>query len=110
MLHHDLNALKVGITGLAVRGPDRMAQHRRQGWELVCTYPLGTGADAAWAEAQVIAAWRAAGYPPGVDPERMPQAGWTETVSMALVDVPAARRQMEAILAEERRRRARAAA
>jgi hypothetical protein len=107
VLHHDLNALKLGITG---EGTGRVHEHRQQGWELVCTYALATAADAAWVEAQVIAAWRAAGYPPGVDRAAMPQTGWTETVSQAHVDVPAARRQLEAVLADERRRRARAAA
>lgn len=105
-LYSELIALKVGIT----TGEDRLAAHRQQGWQLVVTYPPPTAADAAYVEAQVIEGWRAAGWPQAVEAEQMPQGGCTETVSMAHMDAPTARRQMEAALAAERLRSARAAA
>lgn len=81
--HDGHGALKVGITNDRI---ERLIAHERQGWSLVDFWSFDTGADARYVEVAVLEAW--GNYAYGVVEDDMPQAGYTETVS--LDDVSAA--------------------
>jgi DNA-directed RNA polymerase subunit RPC12/RpoP len=78
LFRHDKHrALKVGITNDRI---ERLIQHEREGWSLVDMWSFDVGADARYIESAVLTAWEAYEY--GVAEEDMPQAGYTETVSL----------------------------
>jgi formylmethanofuran dehydrogenase subunit E len=75
--HDDLHALKIGITNQTT---DRLTKHERFGWTLVDLWFHDVGEDARLVEQAVLASWK--NYDPPVGAEDMPQAGYTETVSL----------------------------
>ncbi|MEU6621970.1 GIY-YIG nuclease family protein [Streptomyces litmocidini] len=84
LMQHPLhNAVKVGIGGTAGRN-ERVAQHRRSGWELVQHWPFATGVEAHAVEQAVLRHLREAGHAPHLSRDIMPN-GWTETFNAALV-------------------------
>jgi hypothetical protein len=85
MAHPVFQALKIGVGNV---GNDRVGWHQRDGWELLALVGTGTGDAARAFERSVLVAWRAAGYPYGVDKAEMPRKGYTETAP----DSPDARR------------------
>ncbi len=80
-----LGAVKVGVAGI---GSTRVATHGRHGWGLVATWDFASGGEALTVERDVLDRWHLDGLPLGfVRPSDMPQTGWTETTSLALVDI-----------------------
>lgn len=83
----DFYSLKVGITSGSSR-VDRIAEHRRHGWNLVEKWTTLTGKDAAEIEAEILNWWRYdLNAPPSVHPTEMPSGGWTETIALIYVEV-----------------------
>ena len=75
--HDGHGALKVGITNDRI---ERLIQHEREGWSLVDMWSFDVGADARYVEVAVLDSW--SDYEYGVTEDEMPQAGYTETVSL----------------------------
>jgi hypothetical protein len=85
--HADLGAVKVGVS--EPRG-SRIAQHRRRGWDLVAAFQVRTGRAAFAIEREILQWWRAKlSLPVHVKSPEMPQGGYTETVAMNRIDLPA---------------------
>lgn len=79
-------AAKVGITN--TRGA-RLKLHSSHGWEAVAVVPM-PGMRAAAIEADILDWWRTdLGLPPYLSRVEMPQGGWTETVDLDAIDIPA---------------------
>jgi hypothetical protein len=79
-------AAKVGIGDMA---GSRLAQHRREGWQLVAAFQVAAKAAVA-IEHKVLRRWRhGLGLPSYLKREQMPQGGWTETVAAGRVDLAA---------------------
>jgi hypothetical protein len=78
-----LQVLKVGICGASEQN-GRLAEHGRQGWQLLHKRSFSRGSDARRVEKAVIDRWRQAGWPFVLD-RGLAYDGYTETVSMSLV-------------------------
>lgn len=76
--HQALRAVKIGITKV---GSKRLDQHRARGWTVVKTVKL-PGQRARALEHAVLNRWKNLALPYGVRPADMPQAGFTETISL----------------------------
>lgn len=84
--HAGLGAAKVGIADTA---GSRLAQHRRQGWQILAVFRVSAQSAAA-IETDILKWWRGAlGLPSYLTRAHMPQGGWTETVAAARVDLAA---------------------
>ena len=86
IVHDELEAVKVGIAG---RESPRVANHERLGWSVVRVWHLATGRAAHDVEQSLLDIWAVSGVPRGASADDMPIGGWTETASLAAVDVPA---------------------
>lgn len=86
--HGALGAAKVGVA-LEVNGvAKRLREHERAGWEVHATWgTLESLTHALDVERVVLNRWRADGLPPHVAQNDMPQDGYTETVSLAAIDL-----------------------
>lgn len=87
LLRHDgYNAIKVGISSDA-SAYDRTGHHAQHGWEVIETWAIGSGAQAADIERAVLRWWRDdLGAPIALGSDDMPQGGWTETAALFYVD------------------------
>ena len=84
--HAELGAAKVGI---ADTSGSRLAQHRREGWQIQAVFQVNAKSAAA-IETDVLKWWRGAlGLPSYLTRAQMPQGGWTETVAAARIDLAA---------------------
>ncbi|WP_158706256.1 MULTISPECIES: hypothetical protein [Streptomyces] len=77
-----MDALKVGITSKFSK-TDRIQAHIRRGWDVGIVIPFAYGTQARQAERALIGLLRACGATETLQPERMPQGGYTETVAFA---------------------------
>ncbi|HET9970347.1 MAG TPA: hypothetical protein VFQ68_19090 [Streptosporangiaceae bacterium] len=85
--HAAYGAAKIGVADTA---GSRLAQHRRQGWEIVAAFQVKTASAAIAIETEVLRYWRGPlGLPPCLKAGQMPQGGYTETVALSGID-PAA--------------------
>jgi hypothetical protein len=76
--HAKLAAAKVGIADTSGL---RLAQHRREGWQILAVFRVSAKSAAA-IETDVLKWWRGAlGLPSYLTRDHMPQGGWTETVA-----------------------------
>ena len=101
--HAAFQAAKVGVSDAA---GERIAVHRRAGWQLLAAFQVAAGAAAA-IEADVLSWWRRdLGLPPYLTRAQMPHNGWTETVAAGRIDLAAtAARLCELALRPASRRR-----
>lgn len=84
--HPPLGAAKVGISDTA---GSRLAEHRREGWQLLAAFRVAADAAAA-IEADVLSWWRDnLRLPPYLGRDQMPQGGWTETAAAGAIDLAA---------------------
>lgn len=84
--HAAYGAAKVGI---AKASGDRLAQHRRTGWQILAIFQV-TAKTAVAIEADILRWWRGElGLPSHLTHSQMPQGGWTETVAMSKVGLAA---------------------
>lgn len=84
--HPALGAVKVGVSDAA---GERIAVHRRAGWQLIAAFQVAADAAAA-IEDDVLSWWRRdLGLPPYLTRDQMPQDGWTETVAASRIDLAA---------------------
>jgi hypothetical protein len=82
--HADLRALKIGVTNVDT---NRLRDHKREGWRVVAQL-FCSGEDAYEAEQAILRWWREElGAEAFLAAGDMPQGGWSETVSMGVVDV-----------------------
>jgi hypothetical protein len=80
----DSPAAKVGIADMS---GSRLAQHRRNGWQILAVFQVSAKSAAA-IETNVLKWWRVAlGLPSYLTPSQMPQGGWTETVAASRIDL-----------------------
>lgn len=90
--HQALGAAKVGIGNTRGR---RLKEHQAGGWEVHAVVQV-PGAIAETIEASVLGWWRTSlGLPPFLSAREMPQGGWTETVDLDAIDLPATIRQIK---------------
>jgi len=95
MRHDALEAYKVGIRNLTSR---RLERHVRNGWYLVEEWQFNDGSVPPKVEVGILGWWRGdLEAPVACTPEQMPQAGYTETVSMAHVSEEATRSMVLAL-------------
>jgi hypothetical protein len=87
LITHDAYcAAKVGIADMA---GSRLAQHRREGWQILAVFQVSAKSAAA-IETDVLKWWRGElGLPSYLTCNQMPQGGWTETVAASRVDLAA---------------------
>jgi hypothetical protein len=84
--HPALGAVKVGVSDA---DGERIAAHRRAGWQLAAAFRV-TARAAAVIEAGVLDWWRRGlGLPAYLSREQMPQGGWTETAAAGSIDLAA---------------------
>jgi hypothetical protein len=84
--HAAYGAAKVGIADMS---GSRLAEHRREGWQIVAVFQV-TAKAAIAIETDVLRWWRGElGLPSFLGRGQMPQGGWTETVAAAAVDLAA---------------------
>jgi hypothetical protein len=84
--HAGYGAAKIGIGDIA---GSRLAQHRREGWQLLAAFQVAAKAAVA-IEHKVLRRWRHdLGLPSYLKREQMPQGGWTETVAAGRIDLVA---------------------
>ena len=84
--HAKLGAAKVGIADMSGL---RLAQHRREGWQILAVFQVSAKSAAA-IETDVLKWWRGAlGLPSYLTRDHMPQGGWTETVAAGRVNLAA---------------------
>lgn len=84
--HAKLGAAKVGIADTSGL---RLAQHRREGWQILAVFQVSAKSATA-IETDVLKWWRGAlGLPSYLTRDHMPQGGWTETVAAGSVDLAA---------------------
>ena len=77
-------AAKVGIADTSGL---RLAQHRREGWQILAVFQVSAKSATA-IETDVLKWWRGAlGLPSYLTRDHMPQGGWTETVAAGSVDL-----------------------
>jgi hypothetical protein len=89
--HATYGAAKIGVSDIA---GSRLAQHRRQGWQLVAAFQVPATAAVA-IETDVLRWWRGPlGLPPFLDRGQMPQGGWTETAATSSIDLTATVRRI----------------
>ena len=82
--HARLAAAKVGIADMS---GSRLAQHRRNGWNILAVFQVSAKSAAA-IETNVLRWWRVAlGLPSYLTRNQMPQGGWTETVAASRIDL-----------------------
>ncbi len=87
MSNTDYQAAKVGVTTTASR-TDRLDRHTQEGWQLIQTWDVATGADAEDIETSILRWWRDdLEAPEAMTPDDMPQGGYTETAPLVLVDL-----------------------
>ncbi len=93
-------SLKIGITATNSVA-DRLAHHRRLGWEVESTWQARDGFLAEEIEQKIIKYWRKIlGAPPSVRKEDMPQGGYTETASLLYVEIEETQSLVESMLEE----------
>ncbi len=81
-----LGAAKVGIADMS---GSRLAEHRREGWQILAAFQV-TAKAAIAIETDVLSWWRGElGLPSFLRRDQMPQGGWTETVAAGRVDLAA---------------------
>ena len=86
IIHGKLAAAKVGIADTSAL---RLAQHGREGWQILAVFQVSAKSAAA-IETDVLKWWRGAlGLPSYLTRDHMPQGGWTETVAAGRVDLAA---------------------
>ena len=84
--HAKLGAAKVGIADMSGL---RLAQHRREGWQILAVFQVSAQSAAA-IETDVLKWWRGAlGLPSYLTRDHMPQGGWTETVAAGRINLAA---------------------
>lgn len=84
--HAGYGAAKIGIGDMA---GSRLAQHRREGWQILAAFQVAAKAAVA-IEHKVLRRWRHdLGLPSYLKREQMPQGGWTETVAAGRIDLAA---------------------
>jgi hypothetical protein len=84
--HAAYGAAKVGV---ADTSGSRLAEHRREGWQIVAVFQV-TAKAAIAIETDVLRWWRGEmGLPSYLRRDQMPQGGWTETVAAGSVDLAA---------------------
>lgn len=84
--HPEYDATKVGIMN---EGTNRLAIHKRYGWQVVATVHV-PGKTAMAIEDAILIWWRnGLGLPAYLGPAEMPQGGWTETVVTCEIDMAA---------------------
>jgi len=84
--HAKLAAAKVGVADTSGL---RLAQHRREGWQILAVFQVSAKSAVA-IETDVLKWWRGAlGLPSYLTRNQMPQGGWTETVAAGRVDLAA---------------------
>lgn len=82
-----LAAAKIGISSVS-SSTDRIASHTRNGWHLVKIWTANSHRVARQVELSIIAWWRhELQAPVYVDPLKMPQGGYTETVALQHVTI-----------------------
>ncbi|MFE7530997.1 hypothetical protein ACFU7Y_35600 [Kitasatospora sp. NPDC057542] len=87
--HRELGAHKIGITGVNAR-TDRLAVHRRHGWEVIQVLHCDSGAEAYLVEQAALRRLRNdLGLGQCLTAADMPQRGETETVDAAAISLPA---------------------
>ncbi|GAA2500420.1 hypothetical protein GCM10010406_41150 [Streptomyces thermolineatus] len=94
-VHQKLGAAKIGIAKVGSR---RLDQHRARGWTVVGTFKL-PGWHARAVEHAVLTTWKDLALPYGVKPADMPQAGFTETVSLKTHNLEAVQHDLARALA-----------
>lgn len=84
--HPVYHAAKVGIANTL---GDRLSLHRKQGWQ-VLTVERVAGESAIAIEKEILRWWRIdLGLPKYLSKNEMPHRGWTETVDLDAIDIPA---------------------
>lgn len=84
--HAALGAAKIGVSDAL---GSRIAEHRREGWQLLAAFQVAAYAACA-IEDDVLRWWRGdLGLPPFLRRDQMPRGGWTETVATGRVDLAA---------------------
>ena len=84
--HAAFGAVKVGIADASGL---RLAQHRREGWQMLAAFQV-TAKAAIAIETDILRWWRAElALPSYLKRDQMPQGGWTETVAAGRVDLAA---------------------
>ena len=84
--HAAYGAAKVGV---ADASGSRLAEHRREGWQILAVFQV-TAKAAVAIETDILKWWRGGlGLPSYLRRDQMPQGGWTETVSAGRVDLAA---------------------
>jgi hypothetical protein len=84
--HAAFGAAKVGIADASGL---RLAQHRREGWQMLAAFQV-TAKAAIAIETNILRWWRAElALPSYLKRDQMPQGGWTETVAAGRVDLAA---------------------
>ena len=84
--HDAYGAAKVGVTDAS---GSRLAQHRREGWQILAAFQV-TAKAAIAIETGILRWWRGElGLPSFLRRDQMPQGGWTETVAAGQVDLAA---------------------
>lgn len=87
LIVHPLHgAAKVGVTDTS---GTRLKNHSGRGWQTVATVPV-LGEQALAIEKNILGWWRTGlGLPPYLSKHEMPQGGWTETVDLDVINIPA---------------------
>lgn len=84
--NNELGALKVGV---GAPTNVRIIEHAKRGWTTLITVPV-PGRIALAIEKEILDWWRNdLGLPPYLSQCEMPQNGWTETVDLDAIDIPA---------------------
>ena len=84
--HAAFGAVKVGIADASGL---RLAQHRREGWQMLAAFQV-TAKAAIAIETDILRWWRGElALPSYLKRDQMPQGGWTETVAAGHVDLTA---------------------
>lgn len=88
--HDGFGAAKVGIAVVEADGRiPRVASHLRNGWTLHKSWTgIASLGMAFTVERAVLGSWRTAGFPIFLQKSQMPQSGYTETVELALIQLP----------------------
>lgn len=95
VVHEGFGAAKVGI-GRA--SGNRVDRHRRLGWQVLASERV-PGIRALVIEDGILAWWRKdLGLPPYLSKDEMPQGGWTETVELDVIDIPATIARIRALV------------
>ena len=82
--HEGYESTKIGI---ANEGSIRLKRHQRYGWRVITTLRC-SGISAILIEKDILRWWRRElGLPIHLEPDKMPQGGWTETVSSDGIDL-----------------------